>query len=304
MLDGKWLSERVLTSVREEVEKLRAAGKRPPGLGVILVGDNPASQAYVANKEKSAKKSGLETFDQRLPASATFEQVAAAIDSFNADERVDGILLQLPLPKHLDSAVLLDRISPAKDADGLHPLNQGLTLRGSSWLRPCTPLGVMKLIDLAFAKLAAGAGELAPVIPEASLAGKTVVVLGRSVLVGKPVSFLCLERNATVTIAHSKTKDLAAVCRGAEILIAAVGVPKMVKADYVREGAIIIDVGINRLDTGKLCGDVDFDAVAPKCAAITPVPGGVGPMTVAMLISNTLQCRFHEIASAPKGVSQ
>lgn len=290
ILDGKWLAENVFNRVTAAVQARVAAGKSAPGLGVILVGDNPASHAYVANKEKCAKKCGLETFEVRLPANARQEQVAEAIDAFNADSRVSGILMQLPLPAHLDSAPLLSRIAPSKDVDGLHPINQGLLMRGEGILRPCTPLGVMKHIDLAFSGIRPGADAYpAEDLPAASLAGKRVVVVGRSVLVGKPVSFLCLERNATVTIAHSKTPQLAAVCAEADVLIAAVGVPRLVKADWVKSGAVVIDVGINRLDSGKLCGDVDFDACVVKAGAITPVPGGVGPMTVAMLIQNTLR---------------
>lgn len=289
ILDGKWLSGRITDGITAEVTLLRSTVGRAPGLGVILVGDNPASHAYVANKEKLAKKCGFETFDARLPVSARFEQIQDAIDSFNANENVDGILLQLPLPSGIDSAALLERIRPDKDADGLHPLNQGLLMRGAGILRPCTPLGCMKLIDLAFSDIDPARAPLVQEIPSASLAGLTVVVVGRSVLVGKPISLLCLERNATVIMAHSKTKDLPAVTRSADIIIAAVGVPNLIKADWVSDGAVVIDVGINRLPTGKLTGDVDFEGVAPRCKAITPVPGGVGPMTVTMLIHNTLQ---------------
>ncbi|MBX7145104.1 MAG: bifunctional methylenetetrahydrofolate dehydrogenase/methenyltetrahydrofolate cyclohydrolase FolD [Oligoflexia bacterium] len=289
ILDGKWLAEQVLSAVQREVAALVDKRQRVPGLGVLLVGDNAASKAYVANKEKSAAKCGFQAFDVRLPADATYEQVRDAVLSFNSDERVDGILMQLPLPGHLDSSKLLDLIDPNKDADGLHPLNQGLLMKGAGMLRPCTPLGVMKHIDLAFSNIDPQKGQhAAQDIATARLDGKHVVVIGRSVLVGKPVGFLCLERNATVTFAHSKTKDLPAVCRTADIVIAAVGVPHLVKADWVKEGAVVIDVGINRLPNGKLTGDVDFDSVAPKSSAITPVPGGVGPMTVAMLIQNTL----------------
>lgn len=288
LLDGKWLSTQIAAQIAAEVSTLKSRAGRVPGLGVILVGDNPASHAYVANKEKLAAKCGFQTFDARLPVTASFQQVLDAIEKFNADPVVDGILLQLPLPKGLDSAALLDRILPDKDADGLHPLNQGLLMRGAGKLRPCTPLGSMKLIDLALSDIQPGIA-VCPEIPEASLAGKKVVVIGRSVLVGKPVSLLCLERNATVTMAHSKTQDLAAVTREADIAIVAVGVPNLVKGSWIKEGAIVIDVGMNRLENGKLTGDVDFAEVAPRCSAITPVPGGVGPMTVTMLILNTLQ---------------
>jgi methylenetetrahydrofolate dehydrogenase (NADP+)/methenyltetrahydrofolate cyclohydrolase len=289
-LDGKWLSAQITTQIAQEVATLKQKTGRVPGLGVILVGDNPASHAYVANKEKLAKKCGFETFDARLPASTTAAQILAAIEKFNADPAVNGILLQLPLPNGIDSAPLIEKILPEKDADGLHPLSQGLLMRGGGVLRPCTPLGSMKLIDLAYSSIDPEAGPAdVSKIPEASLAGKNVVVIGRSVLVGKPVALLCLERNATVTMAHSKTQDLAAVTRKADIVIAAVGVPHLVKEDWVKDGAIVIDVGMNRLPDGKLTGDVDYEAVAPRCKAITPVPGGVGPMTVTMLILNTLQ---------------
>jgi methylenetetrahydrofolate dehydrogenase (NADP+)/methenyltetrahydrofolate cyclohydrolase len=289
VLDGKWLAEQVFARVSSKVASIRAQGKRAPGLGVILVGDNPASHAYVANKEKCAKKCGLETFEVRLSAEATQAEVAAAVVSFNQNELVDGILLQLPLPSHLDSAPLLSLIDPKKDADGLHPQNQGLLMRGEGTLRPCTPLGCMKHIDLALSSVIPGKDTYpSEDLPKASLAGKKVVVIGRSVLVGKPVALLCLERHATVTMAHSKTPDLPSVCRDADIIIAAVGVPKLVKSTWLKQGAIVIDVGINRLETGKLCGDVDYQDCLPHARAITPVPGGVGPMTVAMLIQNTL----------------
>lgn len=288
ILDGKWLSAQICTHIGAEVAKLQIRAGRAPGLGVILVGDNPASHTYVANKEKTAKKCGFNTFDARLPGTAGASEILAAIEKFNADPKVDGILLQLPLPNGIDSGPLIESIRPDKDADGLHPLNQGLLMRGGGVLRPCTPLGSMKLIDLAYSPIVPGDGVQLGELPEVSLTGKHVVVIGRSVLVGKPVSFLCLERNATVTMAHSKTKDLAAVARSADILIVAVGVAHLVKADWVKEGAIVIDVGMNRLPSGKLAGDVDFEAVAPRCQAITPVPGGVGPMTVTMLILNTL----------------
>ena len=289
ILDGKWLSTQICTLIGAEVAKLQGRAGRAPGLGVILVGDNPASHTYVANKEKTAKKCGFNTYDARLPANTSALEILAAIEKFNSDANVDGILLQLPLPSGIDSGPLIESIRADKDADGLHPTNQGLLMRGAGVLRPCTPLGSMKLIDLAYSSITPGEGVQLGELPPANLSGKHVVVIGRSVLVGKPVSLLCLERNATVTMAHSKTKDLAAVARSADILIVAVGVAQLVKADWVKEGAIVIDVGMNRNESGKLCGDVDFESVAPRCQAITPVPGGVGPMTVTMLILNTLQ---------------
>jgi methylenetetrahydrofolate dehydrogenase (NADP+)/methenyltetrahydrofolate cyclohydrolase len=299
ILDGKWLSQRFQEEIKLRVAQLLSVHGRAPGLGVILVGDNPASQAYVGNKEKIAAHCGLATFDRRLPATASAEEVMAVVDEYNSDPRVDGILLQLPLPKHLSQDALLDRIDPTKDADGLHPLNQGLLARGSGVLRPCTPLGAMHLIDLAYSSATPGDPTYLPSqTPRADLSGKRVVVIGRSILVGKPVGLLALERNATVVYAHSKTKDLPSVTREADIVIAAVGVPNLVKGDWIREGAVVIDVGINRLPTGKLTGDVDFESAAPRASAITPVPGGVGPMTVVMLINNTLESFESRMLSA------
>lgn len=290
ILDGNFLSEILQKDIRRRVEELKIKSGKVPGLGVILVGDNPASRSYVARKEKVAQeKCGFYTADQFLPESASMADVTAAIEKFNHDPKINGILLQLPVPRHLNANILIDRILPEKDADCLHPVNQGLMLRGDGKLRPCTPLGAMALIDFAMspynsAQVALDYNE----IKEADLSGKNVVVIGRSILVGKPLVSLLLERNATVTQAHSKTKNIWEVTSRADILIAAVGVPKLVKASWVKDGAIVIDVGINRTADGKLVGDVDYDDVALKTSAITPVPGGVGPMTVAMLMQNTL----------------
>jgi len=284
ILNGKELAETVLSDIAKEVKKLSGVGV--PGLGVILVGDNSASKAYVSSKEKAAKRCGFNTFNVHLPGNSTFSKVAEAVRAFNAQKEINGILVQLPLPNEIDSDAIIDLIDPAKDADGLHPYNQGLLLRGKGWLRPCTPLGCMLLLDKAL--LSADAFSACE---RADLSGKHAVVLGRSILVGKPLSLMLQERNATVTMAHSKTANLAAVCREADILVAAVGKPHLVTAEYVKPGAIVIDVGINRItsgsDAGKLTGDVDFERVQEKCSAITPVPGGVGPMTVAMLMYNT-----------------
>ena len=290
VLDGKWLSTFVLSRVKREVEAMQRSHGVVPGLGVILVGDNPASKTYVANKERSAKGCGFQTFEARLPSTATAAEVMQAVQAFNDNPSVHGILLQLPLPKGLDSGPLLDAIKPEKDADGLHPQNQGLLMRGEGVLRPCTPVGAMRLIDLAFSSIdpAKTDATTAPEIPVADLSGKRAIVIGRSILVGKPAGLLLLERNATVVMAHSKTPDLPERCREADIVVAAVGVPRMVKADWIKAGAVVIDVGINRLPDGKLCGDVDYAGAAERAAAITPVPGGAGPMTVAMLIQNTL----------------
>ncbi len=290
ILDGKLLADCYCKEIRKEVEQLTPVVGRAPCLGVILVGDNPASQAYVANKEKTARtKCGFETQDVFLEKDASHQAVADAIIEMNQSASVDGILLQLPLPAGLKSEPLLDLILPQKDADGLHPLNQGLLQRGQAELMPCTPSGVMALLDLAYSPV-----ELSPeflpsrdLLP-VDLSGKTAIVIGRSILVGKPVATMLLERNATVIAAHSRTKNIEQLCATADIVVAAVGRPNLVKADWVKSSAIVIDVGINRLDTGKLTGDVDFLEVNQKCAAITPVPGGVGPMTVAMLMKNTL----------------
>jgi methylenetetrahydrofolate dehydrogenase (NADP+)/methenyltetrahydrofolate cyclohydrolase len=270
------------------VEKISKKVGRPPGLAVILVGDNPASKTYVASKHRFAKECGIITFDSHLPATVSPDELRKVIQAYNHDDHVDGILLQLPLPAPLQGSDFVPLISSEKDSDGLHPLNQGLLLQGLQAPRPCTPLGVMTMLDLALCSKELDERMTLDDIPAASLVGKSAVVIGRSQLVGKPMGFLLLERNATVTFAHSKTADLAAVCRGADIVVAAVGVPKLVKRDWIKPGAIVLDVGINRTADGKLVGDVDYEAVAPVASAITPVPGGVGPMTVAMLMLNTV----------------
>ena len=289
ILDGKTLARAVSRSLQERVAALRKKIGRAPGLAVILVGEDPASKTYVASKHKFAKECGVETFDSHLPANVSPAELRAAIERFNSNDAVDGILLQLPLPKPLDGAEFTRMIAPEKDADGLHPLNQGLLLQGAAGPRPCTPLGVMTMLDVALSSVTLTETTTLADIPKGSLAGKSAVVIGRSQLVGKPMGFLLLERNATVTMAHSKTADLPAVCRAADVVVAAVGVPNLVKRDWIKPGAIVLDVGINRLPDGKLCGDVDYPDVAPVSSAITPVPGGVGPMTVAMLVSNTVE---------------
>lgn len=289
ILDGKTLSRAVGRTVAQEAATVTKKIGRAPGLAVILVGDNAASKTYVASKHRFAKECGLVTFDSHLPASTSPQELADVINGYNNNDLVDGILLQLPLPAPLDGSAFVRMIAPEKDADGLHPANQGLLLQGAPAPRPCTPLGVMTMLDLALSPVTLSESTTLADLPPASLAGKSAVVIGRSQLVGKPMGFLLLERNATVTFAHSKTKELPAVCRAADVLVAAVGVPRLVKRDWVKPGAIVLDVGINRLPDGTLCGDVDYNDVAPVASAITPVPGGVGPMTVAMLISNTLQ---------------
>lgn len=268
LLNGFELAKQCRAELAERVKVM----PRAPKLAVILVGDNPASAIYVRNKEKAAAEVGVESLVYRLD-SATQEELTALIEQLNADETVDGILVQMPLPAPLNEQEILQTINPAKDVDGFHPLNLGKLLIGEPAPVACTPKGCMRLIRLA----------------KQDLTGLHAVVIGRSVIVGKPMAQLLLNANCTVTTAHSKTLDLPALCRSADIVVAAIGKPKTVKADWIKDGAIVIDVGINRLEDGKLCGDVDFDACFDKCAAITPVPKGVGPMTIAMLLENTVE---------------
>lgn len=268
LLNGFELAKQCRAELAERVKAMA----RAPKLAVILVGDNPASAIYVRNKEKAAAEVGVESLVYRLD-SATQEELTALIEQLNADETVDGILVQMPLPAPLNEQEILQTINPAKDVDGFHPLNLGKLLIGEPAPVACTPKGCMRLIRLA----------------KQDLTGLHAVVIGRSVIVGKPMAQLLLNANCTVTTAHSKTRDLPALCRSADIVVAAIGKPKTVKADWIKDGAIVIDVGINRLEDGKLCGDVDFDACFDKCAAITPVPKGVGPMTIAMLLENTVE---------------
>jgi methylenetetrahydrofolate dehydrogenase (NADP+)/methenyltetrahydrofolate cyclohydrolase len=271
IIDGKAIAAKVRQEVARDVEAFSAATGRRPGLATILVGEDPASAIYVANKQKASREVGIEPFHHALPADATTEQVEALIEQLNEDDRVSGILCQLPVPDHLDGVHLTGLIDARKDVDGLTPVSAGYLALGREGLRPCTPAGVMVLLDQAGAELQ----------------GAHAVVIGRSNLFGKPMAQLLLGANATVTIAHSRTRDLPAVAREADVLVAAVGRDRMVKADWVKPGATVIDVGINRSEDG-LHGDVDFDAVKEVAARITPVPGGVGPMTIAMLLRNTL----------------
>jgi methylenetetrahydrofolate dehydrogenase (NADP+)/methenyltetrahydrofolate cyclohydrolase len=261
----------VRAEVRREVERIVAEGRRAPGLATILVGEDPASAIYVANKRKACAEAGIADHHRHLSADATAADIASVIDECNADSGVSGILLQLPLPGGIDAASLTGRIAPVKDVDGLTPISTGRLWQGIPGLRPCTPLGVIELLD------AHGV----------QLEGAEAVVVGRSDLVGKPLAALLLHRNATVTMCHSRTRQLSAVCSRADLLIAAVGVPRLIGADHVKPGAAVIDVGMNRTESG-LAGDVDFDAVRERAGLITPVPGGVGPMTIAMLLRNTL----------------
>ncbi|MDX6684153.1 MAG: methylenetetrahydrofolate dehydrogenase / methenyltetrahydrofolate cyclohydrolase [Baekduia sp.] len=279
IIDGKAIAAKVRAEVARDVEAFVARTGRRPGLATLLVGADPASEVYVAAKQKASREVGIEPFDHRLGADATNDEVEAAIAQLNADENVSGILCQLPVPDHLDGVHLTGLIDAAKDVDGLTPLSAGLLALGREGLRPCTPAGVMVLL--------AETGV--------ELTGAHAVVVGRSNLFGKPMAQLLLGANATVTIAHSRTKDLAAVCREADVLVAAVGRAKMVQAEWVKPGATVIDVGITRTEAG-LVGDVDFDPVKDVAGAITPVPGGVGPMTIAMLLRNTLTAAEHAAA--------
>ena len=282
VIDGKAVAAGVRQRVAAEVAELRAAGVEP-GLATVLVGDDPASHVYVRNKRKACEEVGIASIHHELEASISAEELRTLLESLNADPAVSGILLQLPLPGALDPDAMTGAIAPEKDVDGLTPISAGLLAQGRPGLVPCTPAGIMEL--LAHARV--------------ELTGASAVVIGRSQLVGKPLAQLLLAADATVTQCHSRTRDLAEVCLGADVLVAAVGRPDTVTAEMVREGAVVIDVGTNRTDDG-LVGDVDFDAVAEKAAAITPVPGGVGPMTIAMLLSNTARAaRLQSGSAAP-----
>ncbi len=281
IIDGKAVAAAVLEEVREEVKELAAKGVTP-GLAVVLVGDDPASKVYVGSKARTCGELGVYSRKIELPAATTQEELVAVVRALNDDPAIHGILVQSPLPKHIDEEAVIRTIDPRKDVDGFHPENVAkLALEDASGFVPCTPAGCMRLLK------AAGIG----------IAGAEAVVIGRSMIVGKPMALLLMAKgtDATVTVAHSRSKDLAAICRRADIIVAAVGRPEMVKADWVKEGAVVIDVGVNRVEDPstkkgyRLTGDVAYDEVAPKCRAITPVPGGVGPMTIALLMKNTLQ---------------
>ncbi len=271
ILDGKALAARIRGELGGQVAQLRARGIEP-GLAVVLVGEDPASQIYVRNKTAACAQAGIRTFDHRLPPSTSEAELLALIARLNADPAVDGILIQLPLPSTIDARRVLPAVDPRKDVDGIHPENVGRLLMGEPRFVACTPFGVMKLV--------AEAG-LSP-------AGANAVVVGRSNMVGKPMAALLLAADATVTVCHSKTRDLAAIVARADLVVAAVGRPEMVRGDWIKPGAVVIDVGINRRADGKLLGDVEFGPAAARASAITPVPGGVGPMTIAMLLVNTV----------------
>jgi methylenetetrahydrofolate dehydrogenase (NADP+) / methenyltetrahydrofolate cyclohydrolase len=275
LLDGKALAEKIHQKLLERITDLQPQIGRPPGLAVLMVGDNPASAAYVRNKERACAKVGIASFGKHFPTETTQAELEDVIGALNQDEQVDGILVQLPLPKHLDAVTLLNQIDPDKDADGLHPVNLGRLVRQEAGLRSCTPAGVMRL--LAEYKI--------------PLQGKQAVVVGRSILVGKPMALMLLEADATVTIAHSRSHDLKTITQNADILIAAVGIPGLITSEMVKPGAVVVDVGMNRVtnSSGKsrLVGDVDWESTSGVAEFLTPVPGGVGPMTVAMLLQNT-----------------
>ena len=280
ILDGKAVSLKVKENVKVRAEELKKFGVEPT-LAVILVGEDKASQTYVRAKEKACNEYGIKSVAHRLSENTTQEELLALINVLNLDDSIHGILVQLPLPKHIDTNTILATIDPTKDVDCFHAVNVGKLVSGLDGFVPCTPLGVMEILK-----------EYG-----IDVAGLNAVVIGRSNIVGKPMANLLLNASATVTTTHSKTKNLKEICKNADLIVAAIGKPFFLKADMVKEGAVVVDVGINRLDDGRLVGDVDFDEVAPKCSYITPVPGGVGPMTIAMLLNNTILAAQAKIAS-------
>lgn len=271
IINGKEISAAVKERIKGEVTSLREKGIEV-GLAVIIVGDDPASKVYVANKEKACEQLGINSYKYALPEETTNEELLELVKNLNNDDKVNGILCQLPLPKHLDESLIINSIVPEKDVDAFHPQNVGKIMIGDFDFLPCTPAGVIEMLKYS----------------NIDMTGKKCVVVGRSNIVGKPMSMLLLHNNATVTVCHSRTKNLKDECAAADILVVAIGRAKFITADMVKEGAVVIDVGMNRDENGKLCGDVDYDAVFDKVSAITPVPGGVGPMTIAMLMQNTL----------------
>ena len=280
ILDGKAVSLKVKESVKVRAEELKKFGVEPT-LAVILVGEDKASQTYVRAKEKACNEYGIKSVAHHLSENTTQAELLALINVLNLDDSIHGILVQLPLPKHIDTNTILATIDPVKDVDGFHAVNVGKLVSGLDGFVPCTPLGVMEILKEC----------------GIDVAGLNAVVIGRSNIVGKPMANLLLNASATVTITHSKTKNLKEICKNAVLIVAAIGKPFFLKADMVKDGAVVVDVGINRLDDGRLVGDVDFDEVAPKCSYITPVPGGVGPMTIAMLLNNTILAAQAKTAS-------
>ncbi len=282
LLDGKAIAADLRQQIKQGVEERVAAGQRPPGLAVVLVGENPASQVYVRNKRKSCDEVGFHSVSHDLPASTSQEELLALIDQLNADEAIDGILVQLPLPDHIDEESVIERILPTKDVDGFHPYNVGRLALKMPILRPCTPKGVMTLLERTGQKLE----------------GLDAVIIGQSNIVGRPMALELLAARCTITVCHSRTKDLAEKARNADILVVAIGRGEYVPGDWIKPGAIVIDVGMNRNDEGKLVGDVHFESASEQASWITPVPGGVGPMTIATLLENTLQAaELHSAAN-------
>lgn len=279
IIDGKAIAAEMREEIGEETAKLKEKGV-VPGLAVVLVGDDPASRVYVSMKEKACAATGIFSDEHKLSAETSEKELLALIEKLNADKRIDGILVQLPLPDHIDESKVLEAISPSKDVDGFHPYNVGRLVTGNPLFQPCTPYGVMKMLEKT----------------GVDLTGKEVVVVGRSNIVGKPVALMCLAQHATVTLCHSRTADLKEKVRQADVVIAAVGRPEMIKGDWLKAGAVVIDVGVNRVGEKKLVGDVEFAAACERASAITPVPGGVGPMTITMLLYNTLESAKRRVA--------
>lgn len=272
ILSGKEIGQSIRDRLKGEIDKILETGAPKPRLAVVLIGDDPASHVYVRNKQRACEKAGIDTEDEMPSADISPDALIALVDRLNEDPAVNGVLVQLPLPDHIDEATVLERIRPEKDVDGFHPINLGKLLLGEDALAPATPSGIIAMLDHAGIEIQ----------------GKNVAMVGRSRIVGKPLAAMFVNRSATVTVCHSKTRDLKEECHRADIVVAAIGRARMIDADYIRDGAVVIDVGINRVDD-KLVGDVDFDAVVDKAGAITPVPGGVGPMTITMLLHNTLK---------------
>jgi methylenetetrahydrofolate dehydrogenase (NADP+)/methenyltetrahydrofolate cyclohydrolase len=273
IIDGKAVAKEVRKQIKEDVEGLERRWGLVPGLGVVLVGDDPASHIYVRNKENACREAGIQSFEHLLPATITERDLLALVHQLNKDKRVHGILVQLPLPAHIRAEKILEAVSPHKDIDGFHPVNQGSLLLGADGFKPCTPMGIMKLLESV----------------NCDPKGKNAVVVGRSNIVGKPVALMLLGKNATVTICHSRTTNLRDEVSRADVLVVAIGKAGVVRGDWIKPGAVVIDVGMNRSPNGKLCGDVEFEAAKERASAITPVPGGVGPMTICMLLYNTLK---------------
>ena len=273
IIDGKLVSEKIRNVIKEKAQRIHEEFSRVPGLAAVLVGEDPASQIYVRNKRRSCEDVGIYSEEHKLSESTTQGELLSLIDKLNNDNKINGILVQLPLPSHINESIVLNSVSPQKDVDGFHPINAGYLFEGQPKFIPCTPHGIIKMLDFY----------------NVEIEGKNAVVLGRSNIVGKPAAILLLQKNATVTICHSRTRNLNEILKNADIIVAAIGKAHFVKKEMVKEGATIIDVGINRLENGKLAGDVDFDGVKEVCGLITPVPGGVGPMTITMLLWNTVK---------------